>query len=166
MDWLDLLAVQGTHKSLLQHHSSKASILRCSAFFIVQLSHPYVTTGKTLALTRRTFVGKVMSLLLNMLSGLVITFLPRSKRLLISWLQSPSAVILEPKKTKSDIVSTVSPSTSHEVMGPDAMIFVFWMLSFKPTFSLSSFTLEHLNWKQLQGLSILMFDNILIHPRA
>ena len=98
MDWLDLLAVQGTLKSLLQHHSSKASILRCSAFFIVQLSHPYVTTGKTIALTRRTFVGKVMSLLFNMLSRLVITFLPRSKRLLISWLQSPSAVIWSPKK--------------------------------------------------------------------
>ena len=98
MDWLDLLAVQGTRKSLLQHHSSKASILRCSAFFTVQLSHPYMTTGKTIALTRRTFVGKVMSLLLNMLSRLVITFLPRSKRLLISWLQSPSAVILDPKK--------------------------------------------------------------------
>ena len=102
MDWLDLLAVQGTLKNLLQHHSSKASILQCSAFFIVQLSHPYMTTGKTIALTRRTFVGKVMSLLLNMLSRLVITFLPRSKRLLISWLQSPSAVILEPPKIKSD----------------------------------------------------------------
>ena len=104
MDWLDLLAVQGTLKSLLQHHSSKASILRRSAFFIVQLSHPYMTTGKTVALTRRTFVGKVMSLLLNMLSRVVITFLPRSKRLLISWLQSPSAVILEPKKIKSDMI--------------------------------------------------------------
>ena len=98
VDWLDLLAVQGTLKSLLQHHSSKASILQCSAFFIVQLSHPYMTTGKAIALTRQTFVGKVMSLLFNMLSRLVITFLPRSKRLLISWLQSPSAVILEPKK--------------------------------------------------------------------
>ena len=103
MDWLDLLAVQGTLESLLQHHSSKASILRCSAFFTVQLSHPYVTTGKTVALTRRTFVGKVMSLLLNMLSRLLITFLPRCKRLLISWLQSPSAVILESKKIKSDL---------------------------------------------------------------
>ena len=122
MDWSDLLEVQGTLKSLLQHHSSKASILRCSAFFTVQLSHPYRTTGKTIALTRRTFVGKVMSLLLNMLSRLVITFLPRSKRLLISWLQSPSAVILEPHKIKSD---TVSPSICHEVMGLDAMIFVF-----------------------------------------
>ena len=119
MDWLDLLAVQGTLKSLLQHHSSKASILRHSAFFTVWLSHPYVTTGKTIALTRRNFVGKVMSLLLNMLSRLVITFLPRSKRLLISWRQSPSTVILEPKKIKSDTVSTVSPSISHEVMGPD-----------------------------------------------
>ena len=122
MDWLDRLAVQGTLKSLLQHHSSKASILQCSAFFIVQLSHPYMTTGKTTASTRWTFVGKVMSLLLNMLSRLVITFLPRSKRLLISWLRSPSAVILEPPKIKSD---TVSPSISHEVMGPDAIIFVF-----------------------------------------
>ena len=125
MDWLDLLAVQGTLKSLLQHHSSNASILRCSAFFIVQLSHPYMTTGKTIALTRRTLVGKVMSLLSNILSSLVITFLPRSKRLLISWLQSPSAVILEPPKIKSDTTYTVSPSISHEVLGPDAMIFVF-----------------------------------------
>ena len=124
MDRLDLLAVHGTLNSLLQHHSSKASILRCSAFFIVQLSHPYMTTGKTIALTKRTFVGKVISLFLNMLSRLVITFLPRSKRLLISWLQSPSAVNLEPKKIKSDAVSTVSPSISHEVMGPDAMILV------------------------------------------
>ena len=105
MDWLGLLSVQGTLKSLLQHHSSKASILRSSAFFTVQLSHPYMTTGKTIALTRRTFVGKVMSLLFNMLSRLVITFLPRSKRLLISWLQSPSAVLLEPRKIKSDTVS-------------------------------------------------------------
>ena len=141
MDWLDLLAVQGTRKSLLQHHSLKASVLQHSAFFTVQLSHPYMTSGKTLALTRWTFVGKVMSLLFNILSRLVITFLPRSKRLIISWLQSPSAVILEPKKIKSDTLSTVSPSISHEVMGPDAMIFVFWMLSFKPTFSLYSFTL-------------------------
>ena len=125
MDWLDLLAVQGTLKSLLQHHSSKASILQRSAFFTVQLSHPYLTTGKTIALTRRTFVGKVMSLLLNMLSRLVITFLPRSKRLLISWLQSPSAVILEPQKIKPDAVSTIPPSISHEVIGPDAMILVF-----------------------------------------
>ena len=113
MDWLDLLAIQGTLKSLLQHHSSKASIFQHSAFFIVQLSHPYMTTGKTIALTRWTFVGKVMSLLFNMLCRLVITFLPRSKRLLISWLQSPSAVILEPPKIKSDTVSTVSPSVSH-----------------------------------------------------
>ena len=122
MDWLDLLAVQGTLKSLLQHHSSKASILRPSAFFTVQLSHPYMTTGKTITLIRQTFVGKVMSLLLNMLSRLVITFLPRSKHLLISWLQSPSAVILEIPKIKSDTVCTVSPCISHEVMGPDAMI--------------------------------------------
>ena len=125
MDWLDLLAVQGTLKSLLQHHSSKASILQRSAFFIVQLSHPYMTIGKTIALTRWTIVDKVMSLLLNMLSRLLITFLPRSKRLLISWLQSPSAVILEPRKIKSATVSTVSPSICHEVMGPDAMVFVF-----------------------------------------
>ena len=138
MDWLDLLVVQGTHKSL-QHHSSKASIVRCSAFFIVQLSHPYMTTGKTTALTRWTFVGKVMCLLFNMLSRLVITFIPRSKHFLISWLQSPSAVILEPQKEKSDTVSTVSPSISHEVMGPDAVILVFWMLTFQPTYH-SSFT--------------------------
>ena len=131
MDWLDLLAVQGTLKSLLQHHSLKASIIQCSAFFTVQLSHPYVTTGKTVALTSQTFVGKAMSLLFNMLSRLVITFLPRSKRLLISWLQSPSAVILEPNKIKSVIVSIVSPSVCHEVMGPDAMNLVFLMLSFK-----------------------------------
>ena len=124
MDWLDLLAVQGTLKSL-QHHSSKRSIIQHSAFFTVQLSHPYVTTGKTIALTRWTFVGKVMFLLLNMLSRLVITSLSRSKRLLISWLQSPSAVILEPPKINSDTVSAVSPSISHEVMGPDAMILVF-----------------------------------------
>ena len=140
MDWLDLLAVQGTHKSLFQHHSSKASILLRSAFFAVQLSHPYMTTGKTIALTRRTFVGKVMSLLLSTLSRLVITFLPRSQHLLISWLQSPSAVILKTQKIKSDTVSTVIPSICHEVMGPDALILVFWMLSFKPTFSPSSFT--------------------------
>ena len=113
MDWMDLLAVQGTLKSLLQHHSSKASVLRCSVFFIVQLSHPYMTTGKTIALTRRTFVSKTMSLLFNRLSRLVITFLPRSKCPLISWLQSPSAVILEPKNIKSATVSTVSPSICH-----------------------------------------------------
>ena len=122
MDWLDLPVVQGTLKSLLQHHNSKASILWCSTFFIVQLSHPYMTTGETVTLTRRTFVGKVMSLLYNMLSRLVITFLPRSKCLLISLLQSPSAVILEPKKIKSATVCTVSPYICHEVMGPDAMI--------------------------------------------
>ena len=125
MDWLDLLAVQGTLKSLLQHHSSKESILRHSAFFRVQLSQPYTTTGNTIALTRWTFVNKVMSLLFNMLPRLVITLLSRSKHLLISWLQSPSVVILEPQKIKSVTVSTVSPSISHEVMGPDAMIFVF-----------------------------------------
>ena len=120
MDWLDLLAVQGTLKSLLQHHNSQASILRHSVF-----TRPYMTIGKTIALTRWTFVGKVMSLLFNMLSRFIINFLLRSKSLLISWLQSPSVVILEPRKIKSDTVSTVSPSISHEVMGPDAMIFVF-----------------------------------------
>ena len=117
VDWFDLLAVQGTLKSLLQHHSSKPSILQRPAFFIIQLSYSYMTIGKTIALTCRTFVGKVMSLLFNMLSRLVITFLPRSKRLLISWLQSPSAVIWGPKKIKSVTISTVSPSISHEVMG-------------------------------------------------
>ena len=126
MDWLDLLAVQGTLKSLLQHHSSKASVLWLSAFFIVQLSHSYMTPGKTIVLTRGTFVSQVMSLLYNTLSRLVIAFLPRSKHLLISWLQSPSSVILEPKKMKSLTVSIVSPSICHEVMGPDATIFGFW----------------------------------------
>ena len=137
MDRLNLLVVQGTLKSLLQHHSSKASIFQCSAFIIVQLSNPYMTTGKTIALTRWTFAEKVMSQLLNMLSRLVITFLSRSKSLLISWLQSPSALILETKKIKSATVSTVFSSICHEVMGLDAIILVFWMLSFKPTFSLS-----------------------------
>ena len=125
MDWLDCLAVQRTLKSLHQHHSSRASILQRSAFFIVQLSHPYVTIGKTIALTRQTFVGKVMSLLFNMLSRLVITFLPRTKRLLISWLQSPSAVILEPPKIKPLSLSIVSSSICHELMGLDPLIFVF-----------------------------------------
>ena len=125
MDWLDLLAVQGTLKSFLQDHSSKASIVQCSALFIVKLSHPYMTTGKTIALTRRTFVGKVMSLPFNMLSRLVITFLSKSKCLLISWLKSPSAVVLEPRKIKPATVSTVSPSICHEVMGSDAMTLVF-----------------------------------------
>ena len=120
IDWLDLLAVQGTLKSLLQHHSSKASILQCSAFFMVQLSHPYMTTGKTIALTRRTLVSKVMSLLLNVLSRLVITFLPRSKNLLISWLKTICSEF-GAQKNKSQCF----PSISHEVMGPDAMIFVF-----------------------------------------
>ena len=122
---MDLLAVQGTLKSLLQQHSSKASILQYSAFFLVQLSQPYMTTGKTTALARWTFVGKVMSLLFNMLSSLVIAFLPRSKSLLISWLQSPAAVILEPKKIKSITVSIISPYICHEVMGPDALNLVF-----------------------------------------
>ena len=140
MDWLDLLAVQGTLKSLLQHHSLQASILGRSAFFVVQLSHPHMTTGKTVALTRWTFVCQIISLLFNRLSRLVITFLLRSKHLLISWLQASSAVILEPKKIKSLTVSVVSPFICHEVMEPDAMIFVFWILSFKPALSLSSFT--------------------------
>ena len=121
MDWLDLLAVQGTLKSLLQKHKLKALIFQCSAFFIVQLSHPYITTGKNIPLTRWTFVGKVKSLLFNMLSRLIITFLSRNKHLLISWLQSPSAVILEPGKIKP---LTVSPSICHEVMGSDAIILV------------------------------------------
>ena len=137
--WFDL-EVQGALKSLLQHYGSKASILWHSAFFIVQLSHPYMTTGKTIALTRWTFVGKVMSLLFNMLSRLVIAFLPRSKRLLILWPQSPSAVILEPEKIKSVTVSTLSPSMCHQVFELDAMILVCLKLSFKPNFSLSSFT--------------------------
>ena len=142
MDWLDLLAVQGILNSLLQHHSSKASILRCSAFFTVQLSCPYMTTGKTIALTGWNFVGKVISLLFNMLSRLVITFLPKSKRLLISWLQSPSAVILEPPKIKSD---TVSPSVCHEVMGPDAVIWV-WSLNFRSLWiNWSSLSPHHLH---------------------
>ena len=140
IDWLDLRVVQGTLKSLLHHHSTKASVLQGSAFFMAQLSYPYTTTGKTIALTRWTFVGKVMSLLFIMLSRLVTAFLPRSKRLLISWLQSPSTVILETKKIKSVTVSIVSPSICHEVREQDATILVFWMLSFKPTFSLSSFT--------------------------
>ena len=138
MDFLGLLAVQGTLRSLFQHHSSKASILQCTAFFIVQLSHPNMTTGKTIALTRWTFVGKVTSLLFNMqYNRLVISFLARSKHLFISWLQSQSAVILEPHKIKA---ATVSPSISHEAMRPDAMFLLLWMLRFKPTFSLSSFT--------------------------
>ena len=140
LEWTGWISSQ---KRLLQHHSSKASILQHSAFFTAQLSHPYMTTGKTVPLTRETFVGKVMSLLFNMLFRLVITLLPRSKHLLISikwWLQSPSTLILEPKKIKSDTISTVFPSISHEVVGRDAMMLVFWMLSFKPIFSLSSFT--------------------------
>ena len=160
MDWLDLLAVQGTLKSLLQHYSSNAWILQHLAFFTVQLSHPYMTTGKTKALTRWTSVGKVMSLLFNMLSRLFIAFLPRSKCLLISQLQSPSAVIVEPRKIKSVTLSIVFTSIFHEVMGPDTMIFVFWMLSFKWTFSLSiisytnkikSFFLALTNSKQCLG---------------
>ena len=143
LEWTGWITLQSKRlSSLLQHHSSKASVLQLPAFFIVQLSHPYMTTGKTISLTRRTFVSKVMSLLFNMLSRLVVAFLPRSKCLLISWLQSPFAVILEPKKLKSVTVSPsiVTPSIYHEVMGPGAMILVFWTLSFKPTFSFSSFT--------------------------
>ena len=145
--WFDLLAVQGTLKSLLQHHSSKASILRCSAFFIVQLSHPYMTTGKTIALTIWTFVGKVMSLLFNMLSRMVIAFLTRSKRLLISRLQSPSAVILEPKKIKSVTVSIISLSICHEVMDwmPWSLFFKWWVLSQLFHSLLSSRTLMNLS---------------------
>ena len=142
IDWLDHLAVQGTLKCFFQHHISKASILRDSVVFIVQLSHPYMTTGKTITLTRQTFVSKVISLLFNTLSRLVIAFLPMSKHLLISWLQSPSAVILGPKIIKSVTVSILSPSVCHEVMQPDAIILVFWLLSFKSTFSLSSFTFK------------------------
>ena len=134
------LAVKGTLKSLLQYHSSRASVLWCSAFFMVQLSHPYMTTGKTIALTRWTFVGKVISLVFNTLSRFFIAFLPRSKHLLISWLKLPSAVILEPQKIKPITVSIVSPSICQEVMGLDAMIFIFWILSFKLVFSPSSFT--------------------------
>ena len=140
MDWLGLLAVQGTLKSLLQQHRSKTSILQYSAFFMVQFSHPYMTTGNTIALTRWTFVGKVISLIFNMLSRLVIAFLSRSKHLLILWLQSPYVMILEPTKINFVTVSIVILSICHEVMGLDAIILVFWMLSFKPAFSLSSFT--------------------------
>ena len=140
IDWFDLLAVKGTLKSLLQHHSPIASILRCSAFFVVQLSHPYMTPGKTIALTRWTVVDKIISLLFHMVSRFVIAFFPRSKHLLISWLQSPSAVILETRKIRSVTVSIFPLSICHEVMRLDAMILVFWMLSFMPAFSVSSFT--------------------------
>ena len=140
IDWFDLLAVQGTLKCFFQHHSSKASILRHSVFFMVQLSHPYMTTGKIITLTRQTFVSKVMSLFFNTLSRMVIAFLQKSKRFLISWLQSPSAVISGPKKIKSVTVSILSPSICYDVMQPDAIILVFWNLNFKSTFSLSSFT--------------------------
>ena len=140
MDWLDFLAIQGTLKSLLQHQNSKASLIQHYAFFMVQLSHPYMTAGKTIAaLTIWTFVGKVMSLLFNMRSRFVIAILPRSKRLLISWLQSSSAVIWELKKIKSCQCFQFSPSICHEVMGPDAMILVFSILSFKPAFCCSSY---------------------------
>ena len=151
ISWFDLIAVQGTLRSLLQHHSSKASILWHSAFFTVQLSQLYVTTGKTIALTIWTFVDRVMSLVFNTLSRFVIVFLPRSNPLLISWLQSPSTEILESKKRKSVITSTFSPSICHEVMQPDAKILVYLIFSFKPALSLSSFTLI----KRLFGSSLL-----------
>ena len=159
IDWFDLLVVQETLKSLLQHHSSKASSLWHSAFFTVQLSHPYMTTGKTIALTRQTLVVKVMSLLFNMLSRLVITFLPRSKHLLILWWQSLTTVILEPpKKINFLTVSTVCQSICHEVMGPDAMALIFWMLNFKPTFSLSSFTfIKRLFSSSLSAIRVVSF---------
>ena len=144
IDWLNLFAVHETLKGLLQHHSSKASIFQHSAFFMVQLSHPYMTTGKTITFSVWSFVGKVMFLLCNTLSRSVIALLPRSKHLLISWPQWPSAVILEPKKRKSVTASIFPRSISHEVMGPDVMILVFWILSFKSAFLLSSFTLERL----------------------
>ena len=161
MDWLNLFAVQGTLKSLLQHHSSKASILRCSAFFMVQVSHPYMTTGKIIALTRWTFVGKVMSLFFNMLSRLVIAFFLRSKHLLISWLQSPSAVILEPKKIKSVPVSIVSPSICPEVMGPDAIhdvlkirILKWFAVPFSSGPHLSELSMTRWpSWVALQGMA-------------
>ena len=141
-EWTGWISLQSKGLSRVFSNTTvqKHQFFRCSAFFIVQLSHPYMTTGKTIALTRWTFVGKVMSLLFNMLSSLVIGYLPRSKHLLISWLQSPSAVILKPKKIKFVTVSIVSPSICHEVLGQNAMIFIFWMLTFKPAFSLSSFT--------------------------
>ena len=142
MVWLDLLTIQGTLRNLFQHHSSKASILWHLAFFLVQPSHPYMTTGKTIALTRWTFVDKVMPLLFNMLSRLVITFLPRSKHLLITWLQSPSVVFLKAPKIKSVTVSIVSPSICHEVMGLLVMILVSWILSFKPIFFHSPLSLS------------------------
>ena len=145
MDWLDLLAVQGTLKSLLQHHSSKASILRHSAFFIVQLSHSCMTTGKTTALTRWTFVGKVMSLLFNMLSRLAIAFLPRNTLPLISWLKSPFGVILEPSKIKS---VTVSPSICHEVMGPDATILALSLENVYPLRNPDCSTVWQVIWPQ------------------
>ena len=160
IDWFDLLVAQGTLKSLLQHHSSKVSILRHSAFFMVQLSNPYITTGKAIALTRWTFVGKVMSLFFNTLSRLVIAFLPRSKCLLISWLQSQSTVILEAKKIKYAAVSIASLSICHEVMGPDAMILGFWTLSFKPGFSLSSFSFI----KRLSSSSLLSAIRVVSSP--
>ena len=163
MGWFDILIVQRTLKSLLQYHSSKASILWRSAFFMFQLSHPYMTTGKTIGLTTWTFVGKVMSLLFNMLSRLVIASFPRSKNLLISWLQSPSAVILEPKKIKVSHCFHCFPIICHEVMGLDAMILVFWMLSFKPTKALNGWILKlYQQWHSYKNwviLCILLYWN-------
>ena len=157
MHWLDLLAVQETVKSLLYQHSSKTSILQCSTFFMVQLPHPYMTTRKIIALTRWTFVSKVMSLLFNILSRLVIAFLQRSKRLWISWLGSPSAVILEPRKIKSVIASIVSPSICHEVMGLGTVILTFRMLSFQSAFLLSSFTFikRHVSPSPVSAISVM-----------
>ena len=142
IDWFDLLAFKRTLKSLLQHHSLKVSVFQCSAFLMVQVSYLHMTTGRTIALTIHTFVSKVMSLRYNALSRFVIAFLPRSKCLLIAWLQAPFTVILEPKKVKSVTVSTFSLSICYEVVGLDAMILVFGMSSFEPAFSLSSFTVN------------------------
>ena len=153
MEWLDLLSDQATLKNLLQHHSSNASILQNSAFFIAQLWHLYMATGKAIALTTQTFAGKVMSLLFNTLSYFVMAFLPRSGNLLISWLQSLSAVILKPKKIKSVTAFTFSPSICHEVLWPDVMIFIFWMLSFKSLFTL----LFHHHQEALQFYFLFIF---------
>ena len=168
IDWFELFAVQGTHKILLQHHSSKASVFQSSAFFIVQLSHPYMTIGKTIGLTSWTYVGKVMPLLFNMLSKLVIAVLQRSKHLLISWLFSPCAVIFEPKQRKSVIVSIVSPCFCHEVMGPDTMILVFWMFSFKPAFSLFFTFIKILFSSSLSAIRVVssMYLSLLIYLPA
>ena len=170
INWFELLAVQGAFKGLLWHYNSKASILQHSACFMIQFIHPYMTTGKTIALTRQTFVSKVMSRLFNTLSRFVTAFLPRSKHLLISCLQSPSAVVLEPEKIKSVTVSTFSSSVCHEVLGPDAMFLVFWMLSFKPAFSLSSFTLikRSFSFSSLSAIRVVshMSEVVVISPSS